>query len=166
MTKQIIVADTGPLIAFARVKQLELLKELFGSVLIPHTVMQESLVDIAREDAGAIQNAIKQKIIKVVADPQSTISNYLNSLDAGETAAIALAEFVQAPLLIDEKKGRLVAQKLQLKVIGTLGVLLRAKKYKLIKKVYPLIQQFQKNNYYFSAELVREVLKQAKETRK
>lgn len=70
---------------------------------------------------------------------------------------------LHAGLLIDEKLGRNAAIKFHLSIIGTAGVLLLAKKKKLIPKIAPLINELKENGYYLSKELIKEILKLGKE---
>jgi len=39
----VVIADAGPLIAFAKINQLKLLPALFGSVLVTQAVVDECL---------------------------------------------------------------------------------------------------------------------------
>ena len=61
-------------------------------------------------------------------------------VDIGEASSIALAlEIPQATLVIDERKGRKIAKELNLKIIGTLKVLLKAKENGVISSVQEII---------------------------
>ena len=65
-----------------------------------------------------------------------------NELDIGEAEAIALAVEIQADqVLIDERRGRLVASRLNLRYTGILGILVEAKSQGLIAEVKPLLDQ-------------------------
>lgn len=164
MAKKTIVADTSPLIALARIGSLDLLPKLLGEIIIPKAVADECLSDISREDSIAIKKAITNKILKVVNNPDTLVYHDLCTiLDAGEAAAIALAVKLKSGLLIDEKLGRNTAIKQNLKIIGTAGILLLAKKKKLIKQVKPLINELSKSGYFLSADLIESILKIAGE---
>jgi len=86
------------------------------------------------------------------------------SVDKGEATSIALAlETPNSILIIDEKKGRGLAQSLQLEIIGTLKVLLLAKQKGIITSVKPLLVELDHYNFRFSKLLVKEVLIEAGE---
>lgn len=57
----------------------------------------------------------------------------------GERSALALAMSRRATVLIDEHRGRTVAAAAGLPVIGTLGLLMRARELQMIGPVRPLI---------------------------
>ncbi len=80
-------------------------------------------------------------------------------LDSGEASAIALAlENEQVLLLIDEKKGRGIAKKLGLVVMGTLGVIIKAKDKQLIDSIRTQIDKLQEVNFRISERLVNQVI--------
>lgn len=163
--EKIIVADASPLIAFGCIGSISVLTKTLGSVIVPETVANECLKDIARPGAQEIQKAIQMKLLELhpnIKIPKE-IHSLLTVLDEGEAAAIGLALHLQSGLLIDEKLGRGTARKLNLPIIGTAGVLLLAKKKKNISAVKPLIERLKKSGYYLSKALVAEVLKLANE---
>ena len=86
------------------------------------------------------------------------------SVDKGEASSIALAlEIPNSILIIDEKKGRGLAQSLHLEIIGTLKVLLLAKQKGIIPSIKPLLVELDEHNFRFSKLLVKEVLIEARE---
>ncbi len=85
-------------------------------------------------------------------------------IDAGEASAIALALKTAEPILIiDERKGRKIAQEYNLQIIGTLQILLLAKSKSLINFVKAVLNELEQNNFRFSAKLKIELLKKAGE---
>ena len=87
------------------------------------------------------------------------------TLHTGESAAIALALQVAGSLLIiDEVDGRKTATRLGLKVIGTAGILLRAKEQQLIERVEPYLQALRtKAHFWLSDNLYNHALELAEE---
>lgn len=137
----IIVADAGPLIALGRINQIESLTALFGRIIIPQAVYREITYNANKADVKVISLAIKNKQIEIASADIETdkLLEFLSILDEGEAAAIYLAKERNLPLLIDEKLGRGIAQKANITIIGTAGVLLLAKKKGVIPAVAPLI---------------------------
>jgi len=66
-------------------------------------------------------------------------------------------------LIIDERKGRKVAQDLDIPIIGTLGILLEAKNLGLVYSLRPLLEEVLKTNFRISKQLLNVVLEQANE---
>lgn len=91
---------------------------------------------------------------------EELIKNLSDSLDKGESAAISLALEIKADYLaIDERAGREIAKKLGLKIIGLLGILVRAKKLGVIQKVKPILNLLINNaNFYIHQNLYDQVL--------
>ena len=118
--------------------RLDLLKTLFGSVIIPSTVMME-VVDRGKEagkaDAFLIEGEIENGWI-VVEDPGDSVEDIADSagIDAGEAEAIMLAGSRQCPVLIDDLAARRFAAGLGLTVTGSIGVVVRAVKVGLISR--------------------------------
>jgi hypothetical protein len=96
---------------------------------------------------------------------QSRVHQLLQSLDLGESEALVLALEVQAAaILVDEKLGRRLASKWGLRPVGTLGVLLEAKRAGLLPLIKLLIDQLQQTlNFFVSPQLKAHVLKLAGE---
>jgi uncharacterized protein len=159
---RLIVADAGPLIAFARIDKLALLAEVLGEILVPEAVIAECLTDPEKPGAAAIERALENRILTRIDDPAPALPPY-PLLDSGESAAIRLALKLSLPVLIDEKAGRRIATNLGLTMIGTVGVLLVAKKSGHIEAVKPLLDAMSTRGYFVSEALVRAALYRAAE---
>lgn len=159
----IVVSDATPLIALAKIGQLGLLQDLFGTIIIPQMVYDE-VVTNAPQRAGAAEIRDAAWIsVHPLAD-QSKVA-YLNAdLDAGEAESLVLADEIGADwILLDEVKARLVAEFLGLHYIGTLGVLLLAKSKGRFESILPLLDALRANNFHLSEKVYRAVLAQAGE---
>jgi predicted nucleic acid-binding protein len=152
----IVLCDTSPICYLILIGQIDLLPQLFQSVIIPVAVRNELL----NEDAGNsihewIQNPPTWLNIRTIPQPLLPLPNYLG---AGEREAISLAVSLQADLvIIDDLDARTAAQQLNLPIIGTLGILYRAGITGLID--FPsAIAQLQQTSFHVSQTLVQQLL--------
>lgn len=124
----IVVSDTTPIISLMKAGQLELLPQLFGVVYIPEAVYRELTDNEAfSEEVRMIQECEFLCVQKVDNEKSVTILRNFTGLDAGESEAIILADEMHSDvLLMDEHKGRQVAQKLGITITGTIGMLTQA----------------------------------------
>ncbi len=160
---QLIVADAGPLIAFARLDLLALLPEMFGTLLVPEIVLSECLHIPTRQDAKVILQARDAGSLEIFRDQLIVAGDESPALDAGELAAIRLAQSLDCLVLIDDKLARRVAVSVGLRVIGTAGVLVKAKQQTKISAVAPLLHTLQASGYHLSVDLVERILQLADE---
>lgn len=80
-------------------------------------------------------------------------------VDIGEASAITLAlETESSLLIIDDNKGRKLARKFDLKITGTLGVLLKAKQDGFIPSLLPLLLKVQEINFRYSNDMLAYIL--------
>jgi predicted nucleic acid-binding protein len=150
--QRIIVADTSCLILLQKIQQLELLRELFGEIIITKEVTKEFNIELP--DFFKLQEPKDPNYFKILR----------TFLDKGEASVIALAlEQEDCLLIIDEAKGRKEARSLGIKITGTLGVLLLAKEKNLINAIKPLLLQIEDTNFRISKALIDKALKMANE---
>lgn len=163
--REIVVADASPLIAFGKIKRLSLLTDMLGKLLASHAVIEECTRDLSLPGAKEINEGINNGLIVANNDPNriEEHQNLFDILGKGEATSIILAKQLNAGLLIDERFGRQIANKMKLRVIGTAGVLLVAKKNGFIKSVNLLLNELRIAGYYLSDELIRTVLAKANE---
>jgi predicted nucleic acid-binding protein len=91
----------------------------------------------------------------------SRVAELRQTLDAGESEALALAvEVHAAAILIDEEQGRRAARGLGLPVVGVIGILIRAKQRSLVAEVGPLLEKLQQGLGFFISD---ELMSQAKQ---
>jgi len=149
-----VVSNSSPLIALHHLGQLDLCATLFGTVLIPPAVSRETFQ--TRLQPSWIEE-------RPLAQPFSALV-LRGRLGAGEREAIALAMELNAQLLLmDDAAGRRTAVSVGLHVVGTFGILLRAKERQLIATVKPLIDRLLAFGFHADEDLVAEVLRVAGE---
>jgi predicted nucleic acid-binding protein len=157
----LVISDSSPLIALAQCGRLDLLDMLFGRVRIPAKVFEETQV-IADEVADIITTWSQGKIMTVNGNNLARAKAL--ALDPGETEALALYWDTNADLLlIDELDGRQAALSAGIKVTGTVGVLVTAKRKGLISAIRPLLDVLRTLNFYISDSLYHSALSAAKE---
>jgi len=157
-----LISNTGPLVALSHLGQLEILQHMFPAVKIAASVRLEITASAGKPAARLF---IDHPWIQVQPDPPMPDTWLATVLDAGEAATIALAlrenpKFV----LIDERKGRRIAEQIyRLPLIGTAGILLRAKMRGLIPAVRPLLLDLQTKGYHLQTRLIDQVSETAGE---
>lgn len=157
----ILVADASALIALSACSSLPLLDALFGTVLVPEAVYLEISVG-DKPDAKELRKYLQGKVRHV--DMRHFV--YLDACaDAGETAAMVLCKELNADyLLMDDKRGRKVAAINQIRTVGSMGVLLQAKRVGLIAAVAPLLAKIDTSPVFVSRKLIDTVLDLAGES--
>lgn len=160
----IIVSDTSPINNLAAVNHLHLLHQLYGTVLIPGSVYRE-LTDPNFPVAGAAEVQTLDWIQTRAVSDRTLVEALSNELDVGEAEAIALAVEIKADqVLIDERRGRLIANRLNLPYTGILGILVEAKSKGLIAEVKPLLNALINEAGFWVAEpLLNSILQMVNE---
>lgn len=137
----IVVSDTSAITNLATIQQLQLLSQLYNQIIVPEAVYRE-LVEIEPPVPGTIEVQTASWLIVKQVINREVVNRLQNEvrLDPGEAEAIALSlELKAALLLIDERRGRAEADRLGIKIIGLLGILIEAKQKDLIVAVKPLM---------------------------
>ena len=131
----LVVTDTTCLIALDRVGELMLLPRLFS---------------VSAPPAVAAEFGRTPEWLRVCDVPDAAHVRHLRRvLDLGEAEAIVLAlSLPGANLLVDEARGRAVAQSLGLRVVGTAGVLLEAKRQGLLGAVRPVLDALREHHAF------------------
>ncbi len=162
MSEAIAVADSGPLIGLTRIGQLELLPRMFSEIIAPPEIWHEVTVK-GRGLPGAYEIS-QVKWIKIKGPSSQLVQPLSILVDAGEAQAIALAQTTpDCIILLDDARARKIAARLNIKQIGTIGLLLRAKHIGLLDKIKPHIEALIENGIYIRQQLIDAVLHEAGE---
>jgi predicted nucleic acid-binding protein len=156
-----VVSNTTPIISLLKIEHLHLLKLLYSSVIVPHAVWQE----VEAGKRGPFYADLKALPWIDIQEIQSQVAaEYLTDLDRGEAEVIILAREIGADLvIIDEALGRHYAQHFGLRLTGTLGVLLRAKKEGYVSEIKPLLELLRAKGIWISDRVIKDVLSLAGE---
>ncbi|MCI5125461.1 MAG: DUF3368 domain-containing protein [Candidatus Electrothrix sp. AR5] len=156
----IVFSNTTPFIALSSIGQLDLLPSIFSKVCVVPEVVEECQVG----GPISVPKLTSLPWIKQVASSPEVSSHILLELDKGEKYTIHTACEHKADLvIIDEKIGRNVAEYLGLTVIGTLGVLLNAKKKGLIASFSDCVGEMQNNGLRYHPQLIERLIRQCGE---
>lgn len=160
----IVVSNTTPLIGLATIQRFDLLRQLFDEITIPQAVYDEAAAK-GREEGGAKREVSSATWIKKArVKDRLAVDVLLDEMDLGEAETIVLAREIKAEwVLMDEKKGRRKLAELGLRKLGTLGILLMAKKEGLLSAVRPDLEQLSQVGFSISQDVIDAVLRQAGE---
>lgn len=157
----LLVSNTGPLIALSAIDALDLLPRLYERVVIPEEVRKELSAaphGIMRFPFAETTGWLEVYQVSTPIDPLlSTV------LDVGEAAVIQVARHLLADaVLIDERKGRKVARSVyHLNVIGTVRILVDAKRKGLLSCVGSALEEIRRNGYWIHDTIVQRALQEA-----
>ncbi len=152
--RRVVVSDAGPLIALGRLDLLHVLADLFLQVQVPEAVIKECMARPQNVDALRIRFALDQQWltqceVTAVAVP---------GLALGECAAIARALEIGAALVVDDRAARQHASVLGVSVIGTLGILVLAKRAGHVGAIGPLVAALRASGQRLSKTAVSQAL--------
>lgn len=150
----IVFSNTTPIIALSSIHQLDLLPRAFGRVHVVTAVIDECRVGgrIAVPDLSTLN------WVDVVEVTEPVHPGVLLELDKGEKHTLDMACKLKADwVLIDEKIGRNMAEYLGLRVIGTLGVLLSAKRKGWIPSFLDCVNHMRDQGIYYHPGLLRKL---------
>jgi predicted nucleic acid-binding protein len=152
----ILVADNSALIALAVCNSLNLLDLLFTEVKVPRAVFVE-VSKKSKKEADLLAHYLEDKIIDVEIDRNYIIKE--GTIEIGELEAMTLYKQLAANwLLIDDRRARKIAELNQIKIIGSLGVLLLGKKKGYLTTIKSKIDILKKSDIFFSEELLQNTL--------
>jgi predicted nucleic acid-binding protein len=162
------VSDSTPLIYLAKIGRLSLLNGVFKSIYVPEAVFDEAVTQgkaLNMIDAFIIEKAVGDWIIKERVEPEVDAEyRFIDTntrLGAGEKEALKLCKQLGALYFIaDDREARRVSRILNIKPVGTLGVLVEAHKQGLITKAEALqtMETLMKAGFRMSVPVYRRVL--------
>lgn len=153
MHDSLVIADTSCLILLSKIDELAILKLNYNRILI----------------TPEIANEFDQKLpdwIEIIKVKDKGLQLLLQDfLDMGESTALALAlETDNATVILDDLKARKLAQKLGLKITGTIGVVVKAKLQGNIPSAKTVLNKILDTDFRINFKTVEEAIKQAGES--
>jgi len=158
MGEQSIVLDTSLLLYLGRIGKVDVLPLLYKEVSVPEKVVQE--LDAGRLMRGDTIDPRVLDWVSVVPVSQEEIDALpSNQLGIGEQSVITYAKIHAGNVAgLDDRLARLFAEQLGIKVVGMIGVLLKAKRAGLISSLSPVLESARNQGFRMSKELYQEAL--------
>jgi len=155
--------NASPLIGLAHLDGLAWLRKLYGRALITPMVRSEVLTGLGRPGEVEVSAAIRRRQINVL--PRDPSGPLLPALDDGEASTIraALAHGPHALVVLDELSARKAARRLGLRCTGTAGVIVEAKRARLVMAARPLFKRLAESGFHLSPDLVAAILEELEE---
>ncbi len=141
----LIIADSTCLIGLERIGRIDLLPQIYYQITIPPEVQKEFGLYFSWLIVKTPQNIGMINSLKLV-------------VDNGESEAIVLAYELGYRLIVDDKQARNTAKRLGIKIIGTVGILVKAKQLGLLNQLLPILEALESNGFYLSQSLKTEAL--------
>ena len=164
MERRIAIADASPLIGLASVGAFDLLRRLFGQVVVTAAVRDEVYAGGSRPGAAELRTGIAAGWIVVEQDRMEAPN--VPHLGYGEASALAFAlhHGDECLLLMDESRSRTQARRVGIPAMGIVGILLEAKRAGMIPAVSPFVARLLDTGFRLSDRIVRAALLDARET--
>ncbi len=158
----LVIADTSVLQYLYQVGRLHLLHDVLGPVIVPQAVADE--LAEGRRIGVAVPDPAQYPWLTVQTVAGAVLLPLAWDLGRGEREVLALAlEQAGALVLLDDALARRAARLLEIPVIGTLGLLLKAKQMGLVPALAPVLDQLDRLNFRVHPDTRRHVLRLAQE---
>lgn len=163
-----VVSDSTPLIYLAKIGRLNLLRDVSEKIYIPEAVFNEAVTQgkaLNMSDAFIIEKAVGTWIIKEQVEPEVDAEfRFLDTntkLGSGEKEALKLCKQLNAIYFIaDDREARRVSRILNIKPIGTCGILVQAFRQASITKreALQILDDLVKVGFRISSAVYRRIL--------
>ena len=155
--KQTVIADTSVLYYLEQISLLELLPNLYGKITITPEVISE--LDAGAKQGLAVPNV---KAMNFFSTKSITVPKFIDlipDLGKGEASVLALAiELDNALLILDDLLARKVAHFEGLRITGTLGVMIRARKEGYLQELKPNLIRLMEVGFFLADHLFEHAL--------
>ena len=157
-----IICDTSPLQYLHQLGLLHLLPALVEKIIVPTAVFTE--IETGRNNSVDLPDLSTLEWIKIRQAETLTVIATAIDLGAGETEVLSLAlTSKNAVVILDDLLARKAADELGIKIIGTLGILLEAKRKNFLSEVKPILDELENLRFRLSRSTREAVLKLASE---
>lgn len=155
MNTPVWVINASPLILLGKLGRTDLLEGLAQEVWVPDAVYDEVAAGLAEAGAAGSLLWAQDRRVRDVAVPSSILGW---DLGAGESQVLAHCMLAGHMAVLDDGEARAAAKVHELPLVGTLGVILRARQAGLIPAARPLVERLLESGSYLASDLVRQAL--------
>lgn len=155
MNTPVWVINASPLILLGKLGRTDLLEGLAQQVWVPDAVYDEVAAGLAEAGAAGSLLWAQDRRVRDVAVPSSILGW---DLGAGESQVLAHCMLAGHMAVLDDGEARAAAKVHGLPLVGTLGVILRARQAGLIPAARPLVESLLESGSYLASDLVRQAL--------
>lgn len=151
------VINASPIILLAKIEHLHLLAQLPDDWVVPQAVIAEIEAGPADDPARLLLPTLSWPTVAVTPNPQILAWD----LGAGESAVLSHA--LTQPgwkAVLDDGAARRCAHTFSIPLIGTLGVILRARRAGLIPAAVPLLQLLLSHDFRMDDAVIRRALQE------
>lgn len=159
---RIVISNTSPIFYLHRTGYLNVLKKLYGEIVVPAAVVAE--LEEGEKVGEDVPRIAEYNWIRVQKVTIPAFIQMIPDLGRGEAEVLALGcEAVEPLLIIDDALARKIAKLHVFKITGTAGVLLKAEKGGYLKDIKPILEGLKAAGFYLSDKLIDEMLKISRE---
>jgi predicted nucleic acid-binding protein len=147
-----IISDTSCLIILTNINEIDLLRKLYGKIITTAEVAEEFGQTLPEWiEIRVASDEFRQRILEL-------------QIDKGEASAIALAiELSDSVVILDDYKARKLAESLGIQIIGTIGIIIKAKRQGVIESIKPFLQKIRQTDFRISEEIEKRALEESGE---
>ncbi|BBO16415.1 nucleic acid-binding protein [Candidatus Brocadia pituitae] len=159
---EIVIVNTSPIYYLHRLDCLDILKKLYGKIIIPQAVVNE--LEAGKRVGEDVPEIRKYEWMTVKEVNVHAFINIITDLGHGEAEVLALAcEERDALVIVDDALARRIAKLRGLRLTGTAGVFLKAKAENHITEINPFLNKMKDIGFYLTGNLISEILRIAGE---
>jgi len=156
------ICNTTPLLYLHQLGLLWIIAKICENILIPPAVVIE--LNAGREQGVDVPDVAEYSWIQVKSPLGASANSLIRDLGDGETEVLLLAlEHKGSLVILDDNLARRYAVLNKIPVVGTCGLLLKAKSCGMIPDVSSHLSQLENKGFYLSNELKKIVIRLANE---
>lgn len=157
-----VICNTTPLLYLHQLGLLQIIPKICGNIIIPPAVVIE--LNAGKEQGVDVPDVAEYSWIQVKIPLSTSANSLICDLGEGETEVLLLAlEYQSSLVILDDTLARRYAVFNKILVIGTCGLLLKAKSCGIILDVSSILNQLENKGFYLSHELKTVVIRLANE---